>query len=260
MDGKGKEAVVQQKSLLKYGHGIAWFRGAMIGKEDFGRVYLATLNNPKSKYSYFPSVMAVKSTEVSVSGSIQKKMKVFSNVKCFPNIIRCFGEETTIGKNDMMVYNLLLEYGCGGTLVDRIKKLYHNGLPESKVRVYARVDENVENLNRLIVEKSYFIASPAKMPIPDDNKITDIKNISGLHHMLQDATSSLLAIVIGPPAETFFKCSTYDLMKGTTPIYAPFIVKSLNREEIFIIKSEAKKDKMILGKCSNARQKLTRNA
>ncbi|KAL2493912.1 Mitogen-activated protein kinase kinase kinase YODA-like [Forsythia ovata] len=151
--------------------------------------------------------MAVKSTKVSVSVSIQKENEVFSNVKGYPNIIRCFGEETTIGKNGMMVYNLLLEYGCGGTLAYRIKKLDGNGLPESKVRVYARVDENVENLNQLIVEKSYFIASPAKVPIPDDNKIMDIKNISGLHHMLQDATSSLLATVIGPPAETFFKCS-----------------------------------------------------
>ncbi|KAL2492667.1 mitogen-activated protein kinase kinase kinase 20 [Abeliophyllum distichum] len=82
--------------------------------------------------------MAVKSTEVSVSGSIQKESEVFSNVKGCPNIIRCFGEETTIGKNGMMVYNLLLEYCCGGTLADRIKKLDCNGLPESKVRVYAR--------------------------------------------------------------------------------------------------------------------------
>ncbi|KAL2545552.1 mitogen-activated protein kinase kinase kinase 21 [Forsythia ovata] len=137
MDGKGKEAV-QQKDLLKYGHDIAWFRGAMIGKWDFGRVYLATLKNPNSKYRCLPSVMAVKSTKVSVSGSIQKEKEVFINVKGYPNIIRCFGEETTIGKNGMMVYNLLLEYGCGGTLAYRIKKLDGNGLPESKVRVYAR--------------------------------------------------------------------------------------------------------------------------
>ncbi|KAL2554863.1 mitogen-activated protein kinase kinase kinase 21 [Forsythia ovata] len=137
MDGKGKEDV-QQKGLLKYGDGIAWFRGAMIGKGGFGRVYLATLKNPKSKYSCLPSVMAVKSAEVSVSGSIQKEREVFSNVKGCPNIIRCFGEETTIGENGMMVYNLLLEYGSGGTLADMIKKLGGNGLPESEVRVYAR--------------------------------------------------------------------------------------------------------------------------
>ncbi|KAL2468827.1 Replication factor-A C terminal domain-containing protein [Forsythia ovata] len=163
-----------------------------------------------------------------------------------------------------------------------------------------RVDENVENLNRLIVEKSYFIASPAKVPIPDDNKITDIKNISGLHHMqtyfwvkakanlqkqeqaywymscsncnklsgadanevfecvfckfkqahgapraratiqLQDATSSLLATVIRPPAETFFQCSAYDLMKGTTPNEKSDIVEkmrtSIEEDMLFYVK------------------------
>ncbi|CAI9766173.1 unnamed protein product [Fraxinus pennsylvanica] len=126
------------KSSPKYGDGIAWFRGAMIGKGGFGRVYLATSKNPRSKYSCFPSVMAVKSAEVSVSGSIQKEREVYSNVKGCPSIIRCIGEETTIGENGVMAYNLLLEYGSGGTLSDRIKKLGGNGLSESEVRVYAR--------------------------------------------------------------------------------------------------------------------------
>ncbi|KAL2477307.1 replication protein A 70 kDa DNA-binding subunit D-like [Forsythia ovata] len=167
-----------------------------------------------------------------------------------------------------------------------------------------RVDENVENLNQLIVEKSYFIASPAKVPIPDDNKITDIKNISGLHHMqtyfwvkakanlqkqeqaywymscsncnklsgadanevfecvfckfkqahgapraratiqLQDATSSLLATVIGPPAETFFQCSAYDLMKGTTQNEKSDIVEkmrtSIEEDMLFYVKAVPK--------------------
>ncbi|CAA2935188.1 mitogen-activated kinase kinase kinase YODA-like [Olea europaea subsp. europaea] len=137
MDWKGKEEVLE-KGLPKYGDGIAWFRGSMIGKGGFGSVYLATSKNPRSKNSYFPSVMAVKSAEVSVSGSIQKEREVYSNVKGCPNIIRCIGEETTIGENGMMAYNLLLEYGSGGTLSDRIKKLGGNGLSESEVRVYAR--------------------------------------------------------------------------------------------------------------------------
>ncbi|CAI9766174.1 unnamed protein product [Fraxinus pennsylvanica] len=130
--------MVQEKGEPIYGDGVAWFRGAMIGKGSFGRVYLATLKNPKSKYSCLPSVMAVKSAEVSVSGSIQKEREVLSNVKGCPNIIRCFGEETTMGENGVMAYNLLLEYGSGGTLADRIKKLGGKGLSESEVRVYAR--------------------------------------------------------------------------------------------------------------------------
>ncbi|KAL2554862.1 mitogen-activated protein kinase kinase kinase 21 [Forsythia ovata] len=130
--------MVQEKGEPIYGDGVAWFRGAMIGKGSFGRVYSATLKNPNSKYSCLPSVMAVKSAEVSVSGSIQKEREVLSNVRGCPNIIRSFGEETTMGENDVMVYNLLLEYGSGGTLADRIKKSGGNGLSESEVRVYAR--------------------------------------------------------------------------------------------------------------------------
>ncbi|XP_073294340.1 mitogen-activated protein kinase kinase kinase 20-like [Primulina huaijiensis] len=82
--------------------------------------------------------MAVKSAEVSVSGSIQKERVVLSNVKGCPNVIKCFGEETTTGDNGMMVYNLLLEYGSGGTLAQRIKKSGSGGLPEFEARVYAR--------------------------------------------------------------------------------------------------------------------------
>ncbi|KAL0425164.1 UNVERIFIED_CONTAM: Mitogen-activated protein kinase kinase kinase [Sesamum radiatum] len=122
----------------EYGDGVAWLRGSMIGRGGFGCVYLATLKNPRSKYSYFPSVMAVKSAEVSVSGSIQKEREVLSNVKGCSDVIRCFGEETTMGGNGAMVYNLLLEYGSGGTLADRIKKAGGDGLPEFEAKVFAR--------------------------------------------------------------------------------------------------------------------------
>ncbi|KAI3455219.1 hypothetical protein Pfo_011882 [Paulownia fortunei] len=110
----------------------------MIGKGSFGCVYLATLKNPTSKYSCLPSVMAVKSAEVSVSGTIQKEREVLSNLNGSPYVIKCFGEETTMGDNGLMAYNLLLEYGSGGTLADRIKKSGGNGLPELEVRVYTR--------------------------------------------------------------------------------------------------------------------------
>ncbi|KAI3463483.1 hypothetical protein Pfo_020146 [Paulownia fortunei] len=137
MVGKREDAV-QERGVNEYGDGVAWFRGSMIGKGGFGCVYLATLKNPRSKYSYFPSVMAVKSAEVSVSGSIQKEREVLSNVKGCPDIIRCFGEETTMGDNGAMVYNLLLEYVSGGTLAGRIKKSGGNGLPEFEAKVFTR--------------------------------------------------------------------------------------------------------------------------
>ncbi|PIN00056.1 MEKK [Handroanthus impetiginosus] len=137
MVGK-KEDEVQERRVNEDGDGVAWFRGSMIGKGGFGCVYLATLKNPRSKYSCFPSVMAVKSAEVSASGSIQKEREVLSNLRGCPNVIKCFGEETTMGVNGAMVYNLLLEYGSGGTLADRIKKFGNNGLPEVEVKVFAK--------------------------------------------------------------------------------------------------------------------------
>ncbi|KAH6794831.1 hypothetical protein C2S52_005308 [Perilla frutescens var. hirtella] len=142
MGGKGGEIVVgervQETGANEYGDGVAWIRGSMIGKGSFGCVYSATLRNPRSKYSYFPSVMAVKSAEVSASGSIQKEREVLSNVKGCNDIIRCFGEETTMGETGVMVFNLLLEYGSGGTLAERIKNSGGGGLPEFEAKVFAR--------------------------------------------------------------------------------------------------------------------------
>ncbi|CAN4098440.1 unnamed protein product [Withania somnifera] len=126
------------KSVKEYGDGVSWNRGVMLGKGSFGYVYLANLKNPKSKNRYLPSVMAVKSAEVSVSGSIQKEREVLNNIKGCPYIIRCFGEEFTCGGNGVMAYNLLLEYFSGGTLSERIKKLGNKGFPDSEVRSYTR--------------------------------------------------------------------------------------------------------------------------
>lgn len=122
----------------KYGNGVAWNRGAMIGKGASASVFMATLKNPRSKYACFPSIMAVKSAEVSLSASLQKEREAFYNVIGCPNLIRCFGDETTIGENGEMIYNLLLEYASGGTLAGLIKKSAGNRLPECYVRRYTR--------------------------------------------------------------------------------------------------------------------------
>nr|XP_016472334.1 PREDICTED: mitogen-activated protein kinase kinase kinase YODA-like [Nicotiana tabacum] len=143
MESKKKVELQGKKMELKsnineFGDGVSWYRGAMLGKGSFGHVYLAKLKNTRSKNGYLPSVMAVKSAEVSISGSIQKEREVLNNIKGCPYIIRCYGDETTTGENGMMVYNLLLEYGSGGTLAERIKKLGNKGLPEFEVRSYTR--------------------------------------------------------------------------------------------------------------------------
>ncbi|KAG5537389.1 hypothetical protein RHGRI_024728 [Rhododendron griersonianum] len=137
---EGQRKEVKQRSVCDAygGDGVAWFRGGMIGQGSFGSVYLANSKKPNSKYACFPPLMAVKSAEVSVSGTIQKEREVLSNIGMHPNIIGCFGEEITTGENGEMVYNLLLEYGSGGTLADLIEKSGGCGLPESHVKRYAR--------------------------------------------------------------------------------------------------------------------------
>ncbi|XP_017254364.1 mitogen-activated protein kinase kinase kinase 20 [Daucus carota subsp. sativus] len=128
-----KDRVEQKKN--RYGDGVAWFRGALLGKGSFGSVFLATLKKPKSKFRCFPPVMAIKSAEVSVSGSIQKEREVLSNIGRCDYVIRCFGDEITTGENGGMVYNLLLEYGAGGTLADVVGD---GGLAEFDVKRYTR--------------------------------------------------------------------------------------------------------------------------
>ncbi|GFZ17261.1 hypothetical protein Acr_26g0005310 [Actinidia rufa] len=68
----------------------------------------------------------------------EKEREALSNIGRCPNIIQCFGDEITTGENGEMVYNLLLEFGSGGTLADLIKRSGGSGLSESEVRYYAR--------------------------------------------------------------------------------------------------------------------------
>ncbi|PHT28771.1 hypothetical protein CQW23_31632 [Capsicum baccatum] len=64
----------------------------------------------------------------------QLEYEVLNNIKGYPYIIRCYGDETTTGENSAMVYNLLLEYGSSGILDDRINKSgSENGLSEFEV-------------------------------------------------------------------------------------------------------------------------------
>ncbi|XP_057791423.1 mitogen-activated protein kinase kinase kinase 20-like [Salvia miltiorrhiza] len=133
MSGEGEEEAVNS-----YGDGIAWIRASMIGRGSFGRVYLATLRNPTSKSSSLPPLMAVKSAEVSSSGSLQKEKEVYCNLERSPYIIQCYGDEITIGRSGTMAFNLMLEYASGGTLADRIGESGGNGLAELEVKLHTR--------------------------------------------------------------------------------------------------------------------------
>lgn len=126
----------EEHSMWK--HGGKWWRGPLIGRGSFGSVFLATMKKPKSQFSFFPPVMAVKSAEFSISGSIQKEKQVLDMVQGCPYVIQCFGEEITTNVKGDMVYNLLLEYASGGTLADRIKNSGGRGLDESVIRRYTK--------------------------------------------------------------------------------------------------------------------------
>ena len=112
-----------------------WERGPLLGKGAFGSVFLA---KPTSKFRSFPSLMAVKSAEISVSATLQKEKQVFDNVQGYPFVIHCFGEDSTVEDNGDMVYNLLLEYASGGSLRDLIHNSGGCGLPESDVKRYTK--------------------------------------------------------------------------------------------------------------------------
>lgn len=110
----------------------------MIGKGAFGCVHLATSNKHNSRSSLFPPLMAVKSADFSMSASLQKEKEVLLNLSHCSNVLRCYGEETTVDPDGSMAYNVLLEYASGGTLARLIKNSYPSpGLPEALVKRYA---------------------------------------------------------------------------------------------------------------------------
>ncbi|KAJ9178491.1 hypothetical protein P3X46_010369 [Hevea brasiliensis] len=119
-------------------HGVAWWRGPLLGKGGFASVYLAFLKKPKLRRAFYPPLMAVKSAEVSSSSSLQKEKEAFNHLRDCPYILECYGEETTMSKDGKMLYNLLLEYASGGTLANLMKRSGGCGLPESNVKRYTR--------------------------------------------------------------------------------------------------------------------------
>ncbi|XP_058101250.1 mitogen-activated protein kinase kinase kinase 20-like [Magnolia sinica] len=114
---------------------MKWVRGAIVGRGSFGTVNLAT---PFCKSQVdIPPIIAVKSTLLSQSSSLKKESVILSQLQDCPQILRCFGDDTTT-EDGQTLYNLLLEYVSGGTLADRLTCSGIGRLPESDVRRYAR--------------------------------------------------------------------------------------------------------------------------
>lgn len=113
---------------------MEWDRGEEIGCGSFATISLAVPR--KASSAEIPSLMAVKSSEVCNSASIKNEKEVLGQLENCPQVIRCFGENYSVEKGEEL-YNLMLEYASGGSLVDQLKK---NGgrLPESDVRKYTK--------------------------------------------------------------------------------------------------------------------------
>ncbi|KAK9284315.1 hypothetical protein L1049_023486 [Liquidambar formosana] len=112
---------------------MEWVRGDTVGHGSFGTVNLAI---PRRSSGHIPPLMAVKSTSVSNSASLENEREVLSKLADCPHVIRCFGGDYS-SENSRELYNLFLEYASGGSLSDQLKKS-GGRLPESDVRRHTR--------------------------------------------------------------------------------------------------------------------------
>ncbi|MCD7458489.1 hypothetical protein HAX54_038376 [Datura stramonium] len=119
---------------------VLWKRGRTLGKGGFGFVSLASTSTSDFHDQtldgvHLPPLIAVKSCVFSRSDSLQKEREFLRLFQDSPHIIRCFGVSMT-EEDQLVLYNLLLEYAAGGSLADCLQN--RNGLPEFKVREHTK--------------------------------------------------------------------------------------------------------------------------
>ncbi|KAF8098938.1 hypothetical protein N665_0255s0014 [Sinapis alba] len=112
---------------------MEWIRRETIGHGSFSTVSLATTSGSSTP---FPPLIAVKSSGAACSAALLHERYVLDDLGDCSEIVRCFGEETTV-ENGEKVHNLFLEYASGGNLRDKIKNS-GEGLPEFEVRRFTR--------------------------------------------------------------------------------------------------------------------------
>ncbi|EXB54389.1 Mitogen-activated protein kinase kinase kinase A [Morus notabilis] len=110
-----------------------WVRGATIGHGSFATISIAT---PRKSSADIPSLMAVKSSQVSCADSLKNEKRVLDTIGSFPQIVRCFGEEQSV-ENGEEFHNLFMEFASGGSLANRIKS-QGGRLSELEIRRHAR--------------------------------------------------------------------------------------------------------------------------
>ncbi|MCD7467828.1 hypothetical protein HAX54_005471 [Datura stramonium] len=114
---------------------MSWKRGRTLGKGGFGFVSLAStaasdFHDQTLDGVHLPPLIAVKSCVFSRSDSLQEEREFLRLFQDSPHIIRCFGVSMT-EEDQLVLYNLLLEYAASGSLADCLQNNYSgNGLPD----------------------------------------------------------------------------------------------------------------------------------
>lgn len=115
------------------GYTERWVREGMIGKGEFGKVFLA---RPAKPTSNFPSTMAVKSAHFSESTELAKESRLLKKFRDCPYILNTYGSDVTVDTKGEKMFNVFLEYAELGTIDDCIQKLKGFRLLEQQVRKY----------------------------------------------------------------------------------------------------------------------------
>ncbi|KAF2307198.1 hypothetical protein GH714_025395 [Hevea brasiliensis] len=132
---KKKTPVVcfERATTLEASHGLSWVRVCLLGKGGFGSVFYAKRRTTINQGTHLPSQLAVKSTIMDQSSSLQHEKQVLCDLTSSPYVVRCYGDEVTHIANGVKVYNLLLEY-CSGLSLERQIRLSGFGLADSDWR------------------------------------------------------------------------------------------------------------------------------
>ncbi|KAH0749175.1 hypothetical protein KY290_028407 [Solanum tuberosum] len=114
---------------------LLWKRGTTLGQGGFGVVSLASTSNALFNGVTLPSLIAVKSCNYSDSQSLKEEEEFLGMFKHSPCIIHCFGANLSF-EDEVIIYNLLLEYASGGSLANRLRNC--NSLPEFEVKKHTK--------------------------------------------------------------------------------------------------------------------------
>ncbi|MCD7461813.1 hypothetical protein HAX54_047167 [Datura stramonium] len=115
---------------------MAWKKLYVLGAGSYGKVYYAVKID---SYGLCASVAAIKCADIRRSISLQQEAQILKTLKGCPYVVQFFEANVSIDDGNIPIYNLFLEYACGGSLHDLIinSKKRMIKMSELEVRFYA---------------------------------------------------------------------------------------------------------------------------